>query len=454
VAKPARFPAGFIWGAATSAYQVEGARHEDGKGESIWDRFAHTPGAIADGTDGDVACDQYHRYPEDVAILRELGLGAYRFSISWPRVVPATGGAIHRPGLDYYDRLVDELLANGITPYPTLFHWDLPQWAQDAGGWADRAVIGPFAEYADAVVRALGDRVATWTVINEPQIFVSMGHATGEHAPGLRDPALALRASHVVNLAHAEAIRAVRAAAPQSAVGSAFNVESAYPASDDPADVAAAERHHARINAWYLDPLVHGRYPEAYLDQEAALARMDIRPGDMESMTTRLDFIALNMYSRAILAHDATDTVSGMRRLAGPGRKTAIGWEVWPASMHRILRRVDHDYGHPVLYITENGCAESTGPGADGHVHDVDRVDYLAGHVGQVARAIDEGCDVRGYFAWSLLDNFEWAEGYSQRFGIVWVDFDDGGRRIVKDSGSWLRDVVAGAPLEYDDMID
>ncbi len=447
----ATFPPGFVWGAATSAYQVEGAWQDDGKGESIWDRFTHTPGNIVDGSTGDVACDGYHRYPEDVAILRELGLGAYRFSISWPRIVPAADGAVQHAGLDYYDRLVDELLANGIAPYPTLFHWDLPQWAQDAGGWGDRAVIGPFAAYAEAVVRRLGDRVGTWIVLNEPQIFVTMGHATAEHAPGFRDPALALRASHVVNLAHAEALRAVRAAAPQASIGSAFNMEPAYPASDDPLDVAAAERHHARVNAWYLDPLVHGRYPLAFLDQEAALARMDIRPGDMAAITdASLDFIALNVYSRAIIAHDQADEVAGMRRLAGPGPVTSIGWEVWPAAMHRIVCRVDHDYGHPAVYITENGAASPTGPGPDGRVHDTDRVAYLAGHVGQLARAIDDGCDVRGYFAWSLLDNFEWAEGYTQRFGIVWVDFDDG-RRIVKDSGWWLRDIARAGAIDYDD---
>ena len=453
--RPATFPAGFVWGAATSAYQVEGAWQADGKGESIWDRFAHAPGTIVDGSTGDVACDQYRRYPEDVATLRELGLGAYRFSISWPRVVPDASGTIDRAGLDHYDRLVDELLANGIAPFPTLFHWDLPQWAQDAGGWADRSVIGPFADYADAVVRTLGDRVGTWTVLNEPQIFVFMGHGTGEHAPGFRDPALALRASHVVNLAHAGALRAVRAAAPNASIGSAFNMEPAYPASEDPRDVEAAERHHARVNAWFLDPLVHGRYPEAFVDQEAVLARMDIRPGDMGSMVTPLDFIALNIYSRAILAHDPADSRSAARRLDGPpGPRTSFGWEVWPAAMHRIVRRVDRDYGHPVIYITENGCAEPTGPGADGQVHDADRVAYLAGHVGQLARAIDDGCDVRGYFAWSLLDNFEWAAGYSQRFGVVWVDFDDdGGRRTVKDSGLWLRDLVAGARLDYDDAL-
>jgi len=450
----ATFPDGFVWGAATSAYQVEGAWQAGGKGESIWDRFTHTPGRIADASTGDVACDQYDRYPEDVALLRELGLGAYRFSISWPRIVPDASGTVSRAGLDYYDRLVDELLANGITPYPTLFHWDLPQWMQDAGGWADRSVIGRFAEYADVVVRSLGDRITTWTVLNEPEVFVTHGHETGIHAPGFRDPDLTLRASHVVNLAHAEGIRAVRAAAPWAAVGSAINMDIAYPASDDQRDVAAAERHHAWVNAWYLDPLVRGHYPAAFLDQEAALGRMDIRSGDMESMATRFDFIALNMYSRAIIADDPADGRFGMRRVEGPGRRNSFGWEIWPAAMHRLVRRVDRDYGHPVLYITENGCADNTGPGGDGQVHDVSRVDYLATHIGQLARAIDDGCDVRGYFAWSLLDNFEWGAGFSQRFGVVWVDFDDGGRRIVKDSGYWLRDLVAGSPLDYDDALD
>lgn len=449
----ARFPVDFVWGAATSAYQVEGAWRADGKGESIWDRFAHTPGNVLDASTGDVACDQYHRYPEDIALLRELGLGAYRFSIAWPRVIPDASGAVNRAGLDHYDRLVDALLANGIRPFPTLFHWDLPQWVQDAGGWSDRAVIGWFSEYADTVVRALGDRIDTWTVLNEPEVFVRDGHELGRHAPGARDPDLALRASHVVNLAHAEAVRAVRAAAPDAAIGSAFNMDIAYPASDDPRDHDAAERHHARVNTWYLDPLIRRRYPTAFLDQEAALARMDIRPGDMASLATTFDFIALNMYSRAIVADDPTDTRYGMRRVEGPGRRNSFGWEIWPAALYRLLCRVDRDYGHPVLYVTENGCADGTGPGADGAVHDASRVDYLAGHIGQLARAIDDGCDVRGYFAWSLLDNFEWGAGYSQRFGIVWVDFEDDARRIVKDSGRWLRDLVAGAPLDYDDAL-
>jgi beta-glucosidase len=449
----ARFPQGFVWGSATSAYQVEGAPDADGKTPSIWDRFAHTPGKVVDGSSGDLACDQYHRYPEDIALMRELGLGAYRFSLSWPRVIPSADGKVNGPGLAHYDRLVDALLEAGITPYPTLFHWDTPLWVQDAGGWTDRGVIGRFAEYADAVVRRLGDRVGTWLVFNEPHILTWLGHEVGMHAPGIADRETSLRVGHIVNLAHAGAVRAVRAAAPGALVGSAWNMESAYPATDDPADAAAAERHHSRVNAWFLDPLVKGAYPEAYLDMDAALAAMDVRPGDMEAMRTSFDFFGINMYSRAVIAHDPSDPIAGLRRLRGTERRTAIDWEVWPASLHRIIRRVDADYGHPPILVTENGCSEPTGPGPDGLVHDVDRTRYYEEHIGQVARAIDDGVDVRGYFAWSLLDNFEWAEGYTQRFGIVWVDFEGDLRRVVKDSARRLAGIIAGEPLEYDDTL-
>ena len=447
----ARFPAGFLWGAGTSAYQVEGAWDADGKGESIWDRFAHTRGRIADGASGDVACDQYSRFPEDVAILRDLGLGAYRFSVSWPRVIPGPDGRINQAGLDHYRRLVDELLDAGIAPWPTLYHWDLPQWVQDGGGWSERSVIAQFAHYCDTVVRALGDRVASWTVLNEPQIFVFMGLQTGEHAPGIRDHRLALRASHVVNLAHAEAVRAVRAASPAAIIGSAFNVESAYPASADALDAEAAERHHAAVNAWFLDPLLRGRYPRAFVDQERELAAMDVRPDDFAAMATRFDFLGLNMYSRAIVAHDPSGGPSATRRVTGPGPRTSFGWEVWPASLHRIVCRIDRDYDRPAIYVTENGCASPAAPDADGRVRDPERIAYHEAHLGQLARAIADGCDVRGYFAWSLLDNFEWAEGFGQQFGIVWCDLEGDRRRIVKDSGRWLRDLAARGAIEYED---
>jgi beta-glucosidase len=448
-----RIPEGFALGAATSAYQVEGASADDGRGESIWDRFARVPGAIADGTNGDVACDQYHRYAGDVALLRDLGLGAYRFSIAWPRILPEPGGRVNERGLDHYRRLVDELLANGVVPYPTLYHWDLPGWLQDRGGWGDRQIIGELARYAEAVVGALGDRVATWTILNEPWIFVFLGHRTGEHAPGLRDPELAMRAAHIANLALAAAVRAARAVAPATAsIGTAVDVEAVYPASDDPRDLAAAERFHAARNAWFLDPVLRGAYPEAFVDQEAGLAAMDIRPGDMAAMATDLDFIGLNMYSRAIVAHDPDGGPSAFRRLDGPGPRTAIGWEVWPAALHRILMRIHRDYGRPIL-VTENGCASDAAPDAGGRVRDPERIAYYEGHIGQLVRAIDDGADVRGYFAWSLLDNFEWAYGYRQRFGVVWCDAPADQRRIVKDSGWWLRDLAARGTIDYDETL-
>jgi beta-glucosidase len=280
-----------------------------------------------------------------------------------------------------------------------------------------------------------------------------MGHRTGEHAPGLRDEGLAMRASHIANLALAEAARAARAAAPSARIGTAVDVEAAYPASDDPLDVAAAERFHAGRNAWFLDPLLRGAYPAAFVDEEAVLETMDIRPGDMASLATRLDFIGLNMYSRAIVAHDPSAGPAAVRRLPGPGPRTAMGWEVWPAALHRIVMRIDRDYGLP-LSITENGCASPAAPDPDGRIRDPERIAYLDGHLGQLARAIDEGADVRGYFAWSLLDNFEWAEGYRQRFGIVWCDVLGDRRRIVKDSGAWLRGLATHREIEYDETLN
>ena len=340
----ATFPSDFTWGAATSAYQVEGAWQADGKGESIWDRFSHTPGRIRDGATGDVACDQYHRYPDDIQLLRRLGLGAYRFSLSWARLYPDASATLNRAGLDYYERLVDELLANGITPYPTLFHWDLPQWLQDRGGWANRDIVEAFSQYADAAVRTLSDRVTTWTVFNEPQVFVVQGLETGEHAPGLREPETALRASHVVNLAHAEAIRTVRAVRPGLIVGSAFNIEPGDPATDDDRDTAAAARSDAGMTWWYVDPLLKGTYPAAYLDQEATLRAMDVRPGDLDTIAADLDFIGVNVYFRHLVAFDPSDTHLGYRRFAGPGPRTSFDWEIWPESMHAA----DHALQRPV----------------------------------------------------------------------------------------------------------
>jgi len=450
--KTATFPAGFLWGTATASYQVEGAWNEDGKGESIWDRYAHTEGKIINGDTGDVACDQYHRYREDVALMKELGLRSYRFSISWPRVFPQGKGAVNQKGIDYYSRLVDELLANGITPFPTLYHWDLPQALEDEGGWTNRDIVGHFATYAETMVKALGDRVKMWMVFNEPWVFTFLGYLFGVHAPGLRDTRGGMRATHIVNLAQAAAIRAMRAAGTPEAIGTAFSMSSAYPASDSEEDRAAAERQHAFSNDWFLRPAIHGEYPRAYVEQDRMLERMDIRPGDMEAVKAPMDFVGINLYQRTIVAANPNDPNLGLRQVPGPGPRTDFNWEVWPAALYQMIMRNYRDYGLPI-YVTENGCSYNDAPGPDGRVRDEKRIEFLDGYIGQVGRAIAEGADVRGYQLWTLIDNFEWAMGYSQRFGIIYVDFEDNQKRYIKDSGYWYRDLIKRGSIDYDETL-
>ncbi len=446
--KTVRFPESFSWGTATASYQVEGAWNEDGKGESIWDRFTHTPDRVVDGSTGDIACDQYHRYRDDIALMKELGLRGYRFSISWPRVMPQGAGAVNQEGIEYYSRLVDELLANNITPFPTLYHWDLPQALQDRGGWANREIIGWFAEYARVCVDALGDRVKRWIVFNEPAVFTHLAYLSGMHAPGIRDSKLAMLTSHVANLAHAEAVRAIRATGRLEAIGSAYSMAPAYPASESAEDQEAAERLHGFNNEWFLRPTMTGEYPRCYVEMDRMLERMDVRPGDFDAMKAPLDFIGINLYNRDIVADAPGDRNLGVRRLPLPGAKTMFPSEVHPAAIYQMIMRVSKDYGRPI-YITENGCSYDDGPGADGSVHDQRRVDYLEGYIGQVGGALGEGADVRGYYLWSFIDNFEWAFGYTQRFGIVHCDFTTL-KRTVKDSGYWYRDMIRAGEIEYD----
>jgi beta-glucosidase len=450
--KRARFPADFSWGTATASYQVEGAWKENGKGESIWDRFSHEPGRIMNGDTGDVACDQYHRYEEDIALMKELGLRGYRFSIAWPRVFPEGKGKVNQAGLDYYNRLVDELLKNDIRPFPTLYHWDLPQALQDEGGWASRDIIQHFTTYAETCIKSLGDRVKDWMVFNEPWVFTFLGYIVGIHAPGLRDRAIGMRAMHITNLAHASAIRAMRGVGTADSIGTALSMSAAYPYTDSEEDRAASERQHAFWNDWFLRPLLGGGYPRAYVDQDGALAEMDIRPGDDEAINAPLDFIGINLYTRTIAANNPDDKYLGIRQVPAPGPKTAFGWEVWPAALYQMIMRVHRDYGLPI-YVTENGCSYPTAPDADGRVRDQERIDFYKGYIGQVGRAIDEGADVRGYYAWTLIDNFEWAMGYSQRFGLVYVDFENEQKRIVKNSGHWYRDLIAAGEIEYDETL-
>ena len=442
------FPKGFFWGTATAAYQIEGAWNEDGKGESVWDRFAHTPGKINTGETGDVACDSYHRWREDLALIGAMKLNSYRFSIAWPRIQPSGSGSANARGLDYYSRLIDALLEARIRPFVTLYHWDLPQALEDAGGWPNRDTADRFADYVQLVVRSLGDRVTDWMLFNEPTAFVDLGYLEGTHAPGHKSLLDFLRATHVVNLAQGAGFRALKAVRPQARVGTAFNMSFCEPASDTEEDKLAAERAHAITNTWFLEPALRGRYPEAltFLPETA----MRIKSGDMESTRAPLDFLGINLYYRTIAsapraierAAHAQEWLFPVKMEGGhEGPKTDFGWEVWPKALYDMVMRITRDYNRPVIEITESGCSYKDGPDASGAIHDTRRISYHRQYLAAVARAIAEGADVRGYHAWSLMDNFEWADGFAQRFGLAYVDFKTE-RRTIKDSGKWYAEVA------------
>jgi len=442
------FPQGFRWGAATASYQIEGGAREDGKGESIWDRFAHTPGKIAGGESGDRACDSYHRYREDVALLRAMNLGSYRFSIAWPRIQPEGRGAANGAGLDYYRRLIDALLAAGIRPFPTLYHWDLPQALEERGGWPERDTASRFADYAVLVVRALGDRVSEWMLLNEPAVFTQFGYGLGIHAPGRRDRTALLRATHVVNLAQGEAFRAIKAERTGLRVGTAFSMAPTEPESGKSADAAAAERMHGWLNDWFLRPALRGLYPECF--EDGLPVELDVREGDMERVRAPLDFVGVNLYARMLVRAERDALGLGARQLGMggfEGPRTDFDWEVWPDALHDMLMRVTRDYERPVIEVTENGCSYADGPGPDGVIRDGRRIDFFRGYLAALHRAIQAGADVRGYHAWTLLDNFEWAAGFGQRFGLAWTDFATCDRRL-KQSGEWYGRVAAENGLD------
>jgi len=438
------FPKGFHWGTATASYQIEGGWKEDGKGESIWDRFSHTPGRTHDGQTGDVACDSYHRIEEDLALMRAMNLSSYRFSIAWPRIQPSGHGTPLEAGLDYYRRLIEALHAADIRPFPTLYHWDLPQALEDKGGWTHRDTAARFADYANAVVRALGDGVDEWMIFNEPGIFTVMGYGLGIHAPGHRDRDAMLAASHVVNLAQGDAYRAMKEERANLRIGTAFSMQPCEPAGDSEADHLAAERMHGLMNTWFLEPALRGRYPDIF--QQGLPEALGVRDGDAERMRAPLDFIGINLYSRALVRAAKDDwlgigaEVLGMGGQDGP--RTDFGWEVWPKALHDMIVRITADYDRPVLEVTENGCSYDDAPGADGKIHDTRRIAFFKGYLEALHRAIEAGCDVRGYHAWTLMDNFEWAEGYRQRFGLSWVDFETC-ERTLKESGRWYGEVAA-----------
>ncbi len=455
------FPREFVFGAATASYQIEGAVAEAGRGESIWDAFCRKPGVIKNGETGDVACDHYHRYREDLQIMRDLGLPAYRFSLAWPRVIPDGEGAINRPGLDFYSRLVDELLTEGIRPFVTLFHWDLPLALQRRyGGFADRRCIDAYLRYVETVVTTLGDRVKDWITFNEPWVYAVLGHLLGVHAPGLRRPRIAFRVAHHQLVAHGRAVECVRGIWPDARIGITLNLAPVHPEAGAAAPGRRAERAVRRadqsLNGLFLDPLFRGHYPEAFW-RRLSILRPPVRPGDMETAATPIDFLGVNNYTRHrarwslknppfFFAMDGTDPPE--REFTGPeGTEfTAMGWEVYPDGLYEVLTRLRTEYGNPPVFITENGAAFSDElsdrGGTDAPcVDDPRRVAYLDAYIRSAHRALREGCDLRGYFVWTLLDNFEWAEGYSKRFGIVYVDYPTQ-RRVVKASGRWYAGLI------------
>jgi beta-glucosidase len=433
------FPPDFYWGAAVSAYQVEGAVEADGRGESIWDRFTTIPGTIENGETGRVACDSYHRYREDVSLMRGLGLNAFRFSIAWPRVLPEGRGWPNSAGLDFYDRLVDELLAAGIEPFATLYHWDLPQVLEDAGGWPMRDVVDAFSEYVEVVVARLGDRVRYWITQNEPWVIGWLGYGLGEHAPGRRSEKDALAACHHVLLSHGRAVEIVRREVRDARVGITIDVVPMYPASASVADVAATRRLDGFRNRWLLDPVLRGEYPADMLERFAD-ALPDVHEGDLEAISAPLDFLGINYYTRNIVRADPA-TGDPVVIEADGAEHTTKGWEVYPDGLTQMLVGLHREYDLPALYITENGAAYLDARD-NGTVEDPERVSYLERHVGAIAAAMKEGVPVAGYFVWSLLDNFEWAQGYSQRFGIIYVDFETL-ERVPKASYRWYRSFIA-----------
>jgi beta-glucosidase len=442
---PSRFPPGFSWGAATSAYQIEGAAREDGKGESIWDRFVRIPGAVSDGSSGEVACDHYHRWRDDIALMAELGLRAYRFSMAWARVMPDGGGPVNERGLAFYDRLVDGLLEAGIEPWVTLYHWDLPQALEDAGGWPARQTAERFAEYAGVAAARLGDRVGHWITVNEPWEIGILGYYRGAHAPGRKDLPDALSAIHTLLLGHGLGVQAIRAAAPRATVGITLSLATCYPASEH--DGSAATRMDGHMNRWFLDPVLGRGYPpdmvSLYGDAAPAVA-----PGDLEIIAQPLDFLGINYYYSSWLAEDGLAGPLRVSEAAPPEKldQTVLGWSVHPDGFYEMLVRLRDDYHPRSIVISESGAAFEDSVTASGEVRDLNRLNYHASYLDAVARARREGVPVDGYFAWSLFDNFEWQQGYGPRFGLVRVDYASQ-LRTVKSSGRWYARVIAEGRL-------
>jgi beta-glucosidase len=463
----ARFPEGFLWGMASAAYQVEGAWAEDGKGESNWDRFSHTVGKVKGGATGDVSCDQYHRFKEDIAILKRLNQKSYRFSTSWARIQPTGTGSVNKKGIDHYSRLADALLEAGIRPFCTIYHWDLPQALEDRGGWPNRDVAGYYADFAGILAKHLGDRITTWAPFNMPWTFTYYGYGIGVFPPGKASFDQFLKAAHTVNLAQAEAFRAIKAASSRATVGSAYGMAPAYPKTNSEADRAAAARYHAMNNLYFLNTAIYGEYPKAFVS-EPPYEAMGYKSGDEKIMRVPLDWLGFHYYTRRIVSdargssqsvtsgHFGTETEAegGSRdpftqihvEVPAEGPLTEAGLEIWPRGMYDLVMQISREYNHPIIEISENGCCYLDTPDESGRVPDHRRTAFHREHLAELARAIADGANVRAYHAWSLVDNFEWSDGYSQRYGLTYVDFRNQ-RRTVKDSGLWYGRVAAANHL-------
>jgi beta-glucosidase len=446
------FPEGFLWGVATSAQQIEGSPRAGGRGESIWDFYSSVPGNIEDGSNPWTACDHYRRWREDLGWMKGLGVGAYRFSISWPRVFPRGWGALNEAGLDFYEELVDGLLDAGIVPFLTLNHWDLPQALQDRGGWPDRSIVDAFTEYAARVAERLGDRVRFWTTHNEPWCIATLGYEEGCHAPGRQSPEEALAAAHHLLLSHGRSAAEISRIVPRAKVGIVLNLSPAWPASESEGDRDAARWFDGFFNRWYLDPLFRGRYPNDAIADRIARGHLPgtdlpfLREGDLDEIRSPLDFLGINYYSRTVLRAGPDGRPKGVA--AGPEKeRDEMGWEVFPRGLYDMLLRVHREYGPQALYITENGTALADEPDREGRVRDVRRIEYMRSHLAEAHRAWEAGAPIHGYFAWSLLDNFEWGHGYGKRFGLLRVDFATG-ERTPKESARWYRETIAANAVD------
>lgn len=440
--KKIEFPRDFIWGSATASYQIEGAFNEDGKGESIWDCFSHSPGKIQNNDTGDVACDHYHRYKDDVKLIKEIGLNSYRFSISWPRLFPNGSGKLNEKGMDFYKRLTNLLLENGIKPAVTLFHWDLPQKLQDNGGWTNRETIKHFEEYSHSVFNTLGDVVPMWFTHNEPFVVAFLGYMLGIHAPGACDPALMLSVSHNLLLSHGKVVSLFRGMNLKGKVGIALNLSTKYPSSQNEEDRIAAYTSDGVLNRWFLDPLFKGCYPVDILEHyQKRNIPFSYNEEDLKIITQPIDFLALNYYSPEFIKYDETNDFIGINDQLASFEKTEMDWIVYPRGLYDLLKRLETDYGKIDLIISENGAAYNDAVDKDGNIRDNNRINYLHEHLLACHQAIEEGVNLKGYYLWSLMDNFEWSYGYSKRFGLIHVDFDTL-KRTIKQSGYWYKNVI------------